>query len=133
MKDLPEIKVSPQMNKKVMIAYATRSGSTAEIAEAIGKELGKWGAEVDIQPVTDIGDISSYGSVIIGSPILYGKILPEVKKFLKKYEESLAQKRVACFLTGMEMHRIADESLLVPVFLDSGFEDQPKPKSKMGF
>jgi menaquinone-dependent protoporphyrinogen oxidase len=133
MKNLPEIKVSPQVNKKVMIAYATRFGSTGEIAKAIAKELGKWGVEVDVQPVREVDDISSYGSVIIGSPIFYGKILPEVKKFLKRYEETLAQKRVACFLTGMEMHRIADEPFPIPVFLDSGFEDQPKPKSEMGF
>ena len=122
-----------QMNKKVLITYATRSGSTGEIAEVIGKELGKCGAEINVQPVTDVDDINLYDAVIVGSPIFYGKVLSEARKFLERYEGSLAQKRVAYFLTGMEMHRIADEPLSVPVLLDSRFEDQPKPKSKMGF
>jgi len=122
-----------QMNKKVLITYATKSGSTGEIAEVIGKELGKYGAEVNVQPVTNVDDINLYDAVIVGSPIFYGKVLSGVRKFLARYEESLAQKRVVYFLAGMEMHQIADEPLPVPVFLDPRFEDQPRPKSEMGF
>ena len=57
------------MEKKALITYATRTESTREAAECIGKELAEFGAEVDVRPVVDIEDIDSYDAVIVGSKV----------------------------------------------------------------
>lgn len=118
--------------KKVLITCATRSGSTSEVAEAIGKEIAECGTEVVVRPVVDVDDISSYDAVIVGGPILYGKCPPEVRRFLTRHEEGLSQMLVACFLTCLRLTRIADEVLPpVPLYIDPSFHEVPKAKRDM--
>nr|HQD26703.1 flavodoxin domain-containing protein [Methanoculleus thermophilus] len=65
------------MAERILVAYATRYGSTADVAEAIGDELRKSGADVDVKPVGEVRDLSLYRAAVIGSPIYMGKWLPE--------------------------------------------------------
>ncbi|MCX6571441.1 MAG: hypothetical protein NT006_08505 [Candidatus Aminicenantes bacterium] len=55
------------MSQKVLIAYATRAGSTGEIAKEIGDVLIAKGFAVDVVPVRKVRDISPYRAVIVGS------------------------------------------------------------------
>jgi menaquinone-dependent protoporphyrinogen oxidase len=64
-------------NKKILITYASRAGSTAEIAEAIGKTLSQGGTQVEILPMQDVKDLSVYGAVVAGSAMRRSKWLPE--------------------------------------------------------
>jgi len=48
------------MKQKILITYASRSGSTAEIAEAIGKTLTQNGAQVDVLPMQEVTDLTPY-------------------------------------------------------------------------
>ena len=87
------------MNDRILVAFATRAGSTAEVAEAIGKALGASGAAVDVCPVKDIHDLSPYRAVVLGSPIRMGHWLPEAVAFLKAHRAELSRVPVACFVT----------------------------------
>ena len=89
------------MTDTILVAYATRYGSTAEVAEAIGDELRKTGVEVDVQPIDDILDLSRYRAVIIGSPIYMGKWLPEAQVFVERHQQHLRGKPVAYFAVGL--------------------------------
>lgn len=121
------------MNKKALIAYATRTGSTREAAEFIGKELAEFGVEVDVRPVVDVEDINLYDAVIVGSPNYYGKHLPEVKKFLKRHEEYLSQIPVAYFFTTMWVTTIIVEEVPdFPVYVDLAYDKYQKPENDMG-
>ena len=80
------------MSNKILVAYASRTGSTAEVAEAIGQTLAESGAQVDVLPVQDIKDLAPYRAVVAGSAIRGGKWLPEALQFMQTYQAALAQK-----------------------------------------
>ncbi|MDN7013415.1 flavodoxin [Methanoculleus sp. FWC-SCC3] len=89
------------MADRILVAYATRYGSTAEVAEAIGDELRKVGAEVDVRPVDEIQDLSPYRAAVIGSPIYMGKWLPGPQVFIEKNQQHLRTIPVAYFAVGL--------------------------------
>ena len=71
------------MNKKILVTYASRTGTTAQIAEAIYKTLVKDGEEAELVPIENVNDLSLYQAVIIGSPIRKSQWLPEAMQFLQ--------------------------------------------------
>jgi menaquinone-dependent protoporphyrinogen oxidase len=83
---------------KILIAYASKQGSTAEIAQAIAKELQATGHDADAADVTKIASLGSYGAVVIGGPMYMGHIDPRVGKFVKRHAEGLANLPVAGFV-----------------------------------
>jgi menaquinone-dependent protoporphyrinogen oxidase len=86
---------------RVLVAYATKHYSTAEIALAIAEELKKsTRLQVDIERVEDIQDISPYEAVVLGSAVYMGQWRDEAADFLKKYEAELAQRDVWIFSSG---------------------------------
>jgi menaquinone-dependent protoporphyrinogen oxidase len=87
-----------QMATKVLVAYASKTGTTGEVAEAIGKALCESGAQVDVLRVQEVKDLSAYSSVIIGSAARIGKVLPEALSFARKHQAALASKKAAYFL-----------------------------------
>ena len=52
------------MSQKILVAYATRAGSTAEVAKEIGDVLIAKGFAVDVIPVRKVKDISFYRAAI---------------------------------------------------------------------
>jgi menaquinone-dependent protoporphyrinogen oxidase len=91
------------MNTKILVAYASRSGSTAGIAEAIGKTLAESGVQVDVIPMKDIKDLSPYQAVVAGSAIQAGKWLPEAMQFVQDHRRELTRKPFAAFLVCMTL------------------------------
>ena len=89
------------MTERILVAYATRYGSTAEVAEAIGEELRRSGADVDVRPVSEVRDLSPYRAAVIGSPIYMGKWLPEPQVFIEKNQNHLRTIPVAYFAVGL--------------------------------
>ena len=88
------------MVEKVLLAYASRSGSTAEIAEKITEVLRGKGISVDLMPVDQAKELDEYGAVILGSAVYYGRWRKEAVKFLKEQEESLKARKVWFFSSG---------------------------------
>ncbi|MEI8406566.1 MULTISPECIES: flavodoxin domain-containing protein [unclassified Kribbella] len=88
------------MSSEILVAYATKMGSTAEIAEAIGAELRAHGHQVDVRNVTDVGSISDYDVVILGSAIYIRRWRREAVRFLRKHADELSDRRVWLFHSG---------------------------------
>jgi len=65
------------MLNKILVTYASRTGSTAGVTKAIGKTLSENGLTVDVLPVQDVKDLESYRAVVAGSAIQAAKWLPE--------------------------------------------------------
>ena len=55
------------MTCKILVTYASRCGTTAGVDEAIGKTLAEGGAQVDVLPMKEVSDLSTYHSVVAGS------------------------------------------------------------------
>ncbi len=94
------------MPKKILVTYASRTGSTASVAEAIGKTLAESGAQVEVRSMQDIQsaqDLAGYGAVVAGSAIQGAKWLPEAMQFVQTYHAELARKPFAAFLVCMTL------------------------------
>ncbi len=85
------------INNKILITYASRAGSTAEIAEAIGKSLSQGDTQVEVLPMQDVKDLSVYRAVVAGSAIRNSKWLPEAMQFVRTHRAVLSQKPFATF------------------------------------
>jgi menaquinone-dependent protoporphyrinogen oxidase len=85
------------INNKILITYASRSGSTAEIAEAIGKSLTQDGIQVDVMPMQTVKDLSAYRAVVVGSAMRNAKWLLEAMQFVATHRSVLSQKPFATF------------------------------------
>jgi menaquinone-dependent protoporphyrinogen oxidase len=57
------------MRPRILVAYASRAGSTAEVAEVIGRVLREGGPEVDVCPVGDVHSLAGYDALVLGSAI----------------------------------------------------------------
>jgi menaquinone-dependent protoporphyrinogen oxidase len=85
---------------KLLVAYASKYGSTAEIAEVIGKELRKRAYEVEVKPVDQVDHPESYDGFVIGSGVYAGSWMKSAVKFLRTNQELLASRPVWLFSSG---------------------------------
>ncbi|MGD1994532.1 MAG: flavodoxin domain-containing protein [Anaerolineae bacterium] len=101
--ETPELSVGEEnaMSNRTLVTYATRAGSTAEIAAAIGESLAQRGVAVDVKPVKEQPDLSGYQVVLIGSAIRMGRWLPEAMEFIEANQTALNQLPVALFTVHM--------------------------------
>lgn len=91
------------MSDKILVTYATRTGSTAGIAEAIGQTLAADGTQVDVRPMTEVSDLTPYRAVVAGSAIQNKQWLPEAMQFVQTHRSDLAQRPFAAFLVCMTL------------------------------
>jgi menaquinone-dependent protoporphyrinogen oxidase len=85
------------MTTRILVTYASRSGSTAEIAEAIRKALTNSEIQVDVLPMQDVQDLSPDQAVIAGSAIRGARWLPEAMQFIRMHQSTLRHKPFAMF------------------------------------
>ena len=88
------------MDIQVLVAYATKYGATAEIAEKIGQVLRQAGLRTDVLPVEHIKDPTPYTAIILGSAVYTGQWRTEAAKFLQANEAQLAERQVWLFSSG---------------------------------
>jgi len=97
-------------NQKVLVAYASRCGSTGGVAEAIGQVLCDNGTVVDVRLLNNVSDVASYRAVIIGSAVQSSKWLPEAMAFVENNQKVLRQMPVAYFLTCLALYQDNEEN-----------------------
>ncbi len=85
---------------KILVAYATRYGSTREIAERIAETLRARGHEAEARPVKAAGDPSGYDAFVVGSAVYFGSWLKEATQFVRRNQALLAGRPVWLFSSG---------------------------------
>lgn len=85
------------VSDKILIAYASKCGSTGEVAEAIGQALCAQGASVDVKLAKDVSSLDGYRMVVIGSAIRMGRWLSDATKLVEAHQARLSQLPTAIF------------------------------------
>ena len=91
------------MPNRILVTYASRAGTTVEVAEAIARTLTQDGVQVDVLPMNSVKDLSPYQAVVAGSAIRGSKWLPEAIQFVQTHQSILTQKKVALFTVCITM------------------------------
>jgi len=108
------------MSASVLVGYATRYGSTQEVAEAVAATLRERGLAVDIQPMRAVRTIEGYRAVVLGAPLYMFRWHKDALQFLTRHRAALTQRPVAIFALGpfhaeekefQEVHEQLDKEL----------------------
>jgi menaquinone-dependent protoporphyrinogen oxidase len=87
------------MSARILVTYATRNGSTAGIAQAVGKELQSAGYNIDVTEIRSVTTLEGYHAIVIGAPLYMGKVI-DIGKFVGRYREQLSGLPIAAFAVG---------------------------------
>ena len=93
----------------VLVAYATRYGSTQEVAAEVSAILRQSGLEVDVLPARQVRSLDMYGAVVLGAPLYIGRWLKDAQRFLTRFQAALTSRPVAIFSLGPT--RISEEDV----------------------
>lgn len=88
------------MSTAVLVAFATRYGSTQEVAEAIATTLRERGLTVDLQPMREVRSLDQYSAVVLGAPLYMFHWHKDAIHFLTQHRQALTQRLVAIFALG---------------------------------
>jgi menaquinone-dependent protoporphyrinogen oxidase len=85
---------------RILVTYATRAGSTFEVAVVVAEALRAAGATVDVKYVAAVHEVKGYDAVVVGSAIRMGQWLPEAVEFVKAHRDALSHIPTAYFLVS---------------------------------
>jgi menaquinone-dependent protoporphyrinogen oxidase len=88
------------MADKVLVAYASKYGATAQIAEKIALRLASDCLSAVAQDVKDVTGLSEYKGIVLGSGVYMGMWMKDASDFLKAHESELAKMPVWLFSDG---------------------------------
>lgn len=85
---------------KVLVTAASRHGSTAELAEAIGQALRDHGVEAIVREPSDVGSIDEFDAVVLGSAVYAGRWLSSIKALIDREAVRIRARPVWLFSSG---------------------------------
>lgn len=104
---------------RVMVACASKHGSTEGIAEAIAERLRQSGHEAVAVRVSDVTDLNGVQAVVLGSAVYAGSWMKEAAEFADAHAEALAGMPLWLFSSGPLGTEVQDE------------EEQPRQLAKL--
>jgi len=88
------------MAAEVLIAYCTRSGSTAEVAQAMGETMKDAGMLADVKAMEEVDAIPESAAVVLGTALYIGHFPKEFHRFVTRFQKELEQVRPWIFVLG---------------------------------
>ncbi len=83
-----------------LVAYATKYGSTREVANVVAERLREHGLEVDVRAAGDVDSLDGYDAVVFGGALYFFRLVREGRRFLARHRKALAARPVAVFGMG---------------------------------
>jgi len=87
---------------KILVAYASWAGTTADVAAAVGRRLGDDGS-VDVRPAGEVTDLSPYSAVALGTAVRAGRPHRAARAFASRHCSRLKDMPFACFVVCLTM------------------------------
>lgn len=98
----------------VLVAYGTKNGSTAGIAEIIGATLQGEGVIADVQPANRVRAVDGYDAVVLGGALYAGRWHRDARRFARRHAKALRGRPVWLFSSG-PLDNSADSQVIAPV------------------
>jgi menaquinone-dependent protoporphyrinogen oxidase len=84
----------------MLVAYASKHGSTQEIAERIAEKLNAAGQQSEPRPVKAVSDLTGHDAFVIGSAVYNAHWQKEATEFVRRNRAVLADRPVWLFSSG---------------------------------
>lgn len=111
--------------KRALVAYATFSGSTSEVAQAVAAALTANGLEADALPIDSVEKLDGYDAVVVGAPMILGWHRGALR-FLHRHRAALRRVPFAVFVMAMSLTQTGEtEQDGVPILLDGKLAKAP--------
>ena len=118
---------------KILVTYATNSGTTLEVAKAVMEEIQKSGTQTELLPLAEVRELASYSAVVLGAPMIMGWHRGAMQ-FLHKHKQVLAKMPLAIFVTCMSLTKTGETEIMgVPVKVDENLPKQPQNAGHLTF
>jgi menaquinone-dependent protoporphyrinogen oxidase len=88
------------MSTSVLVGFATRYGSTQEVAEVVAAALRESGLEAKVEPMKRVHTLEGHSAVVLGAPLYIGSWPADAKHFLTEHQAALSQRPLAVFALG---------------------------------
>jgi menaquinone-dependent protoporphyrinogen oxidase len=88
------------MPRLILVAHATKHGSTRDVAEAIAATLREHDLDVDERSAADHVDVDAYDGVVLGGALYTGRLHPDARRFLRRHRDALTRIPLAVFAMG---------------------------------
>ena len=96
------------MASPLLVAYTTQSGSTAEVAQAVGSAIHELGLAVNVLRMSAVKSLDGYQGLIVGAPLYAGRFPRECHQFIAAHRAALAGMRPWLFVLGPTRNEAAD-------------------------
>jgi menaquinone-dependent protoporphyrinogen oxidase len=107
------------MENQILVAYASKAGSVADVAIRIGETLASKNLCVDVKPAAEVTDLTPYSTVVLGSAIRGGQLLPDAMNLIKNNQAALKQKTFNAFIVCLTLKDDTEENRkTVSAYLD---------------
>ncbi|HSG79811.1 MAG TPA: flavodoxin domain-containing protein [Acidimicrobiia bacterium] len=102
---------------RVLVAFASKHGSTEEIAATVGSALWDDGFRADVRNVDTVTGLNGYGAVVLGSAVYAGSWMETALRFVRRHAQAMAPLPVWLFSSG-PLGPVTDEHRRQPRELD---------------
>jgi menaquinone-dependent protoporphyrinogen oxidase len=85
---------------KVLVAAASRHGSTEELAHALGSVIAGHGISVEVLRLEEVETVVPYDGLVLGSAVYMGSWLKEARRFLEQHGEAIRTRPTWLFSSG---------------------------------
>jgi menaquinone-dependent protoporphyrinogen oxidase len=96
---------------RVLVAYASKCGATAEIADRIAQDLCSAGLQADLRAADEVRDLADYRAVILGTAIYMGRPLAAAGKFVERLLAPRPDLPLAFFSVSLTMKENTPENV----------------------
>lgn len=119
--------------RRVLVAYATRHGSTAQVAETVAEVLRAAGCEAEARSVGDAASTAGFDAVVVGGPMILGWH-KEAVRYVKARRDVLDALPVAYFIAAASLtDDSADAVDGVPIVKDPWLAKEPARPEKLSY